>query len=331
MNVARHKRALPAFTLIELILAILILTLVVGAVHGTLRMGLTAYNLGQSEMELYQSARVGLNRASDQLRSALSPLSFWRPSDQIVMDMTWEQMQSLFENGEMVEEEEPGAIQFLGTANDVTFARKVFGGSSDKYFDIQEVRLYADKDREELRLEVVRSLLDIKVASWYFAYRYKINLNGQIVLDRSGTPRRVRGVASPDEPYLEDFIGDVGVDGRFMAIASGIKAVEFGYYDGENWTTSWNSREIIEIPLRPLSRDRTDNYIPGLDFLRQERGLPVAVSVTFTLENGDKLGVRLDIPAGNLNHQGLRGEPRGETPTARPGVRMFRRFLRRRV
>lgn len=324
-----HTDALQAFTLVELVLAILILALVVGAVHGTLRMGLTAYEVGQAEMELYQSARVGLNRAADLLRGALSPLSFWRPSDQIVVDMTWEQIRYQLESGELVEEEEPGAIQLLGTAEDVTFARKVFGGSSDKNFDIQEVRLFVDTDREELRLEVVRSLLEVKVASWYFKYLYQTQLNGQIVTDHTGEARRVRHPASPDEPYLQDFLGDVGLDGRSMPIASGIQAIEFTYYDGENWVTSWNSREIIQIPLRPLSRDGPANFDPELDFLRQEKGLPAAVSMTLTLVNGDKLAARVDIPAGNLNHLGIHGAPRRETATARP--MMFRRILRRRL
>ena len=331
MNDTRPNRALPAFTLVELVLAVLILALVVGAVHGTLHAGLTAYSAGQADMELYQSARVGLNRVTDQLRSALSPLSFWRPTDQIMDDMPWEQVRYLVESGQMLEEEEPGPIQFLGTGEDVTFARKVFGGSSDKYFDIQEVRLYLDPEREQIRLELVKSLLDIKVASWYFAYLYQVDLKGQVVMDRTGKARRVRQFTSPDEPYLDEFIGDVGLDGRSMPIASGVEGVEFAYYDGESWSTSWNSREIIRIPMQPLSRGQAYEFDPGLDFLHQEKGLPAAVSVTFALKNSEKLGVRVDIPAGNLNHLGLSAVPRGETPTARGGMRMFRRVLRRRL
>ncbi len=337
MQCDRTMKRPAGFTLIELILGVMILTLVVGAVHGTLKMGMTAYSIGQAEMELYQGVRVGLNRVADLLRGALSPSAFWRPGDQIVPRLMWEEMRYFLETGEMVEEDEPGPIQFSGTSDEVIFARKVFGGTSDKIFDIQEIRIYLDDDRQELRLELVKSLLDIKIASWYFAYLYDTDLSGQIIMGPGGEPRRVRRLTHPGEPPLDDFVGDVGMDGRSMPLVPGIKEVEFSYFDGEGWHSSWDSREIVEIPLMPFGPSRDRQFDPELDVIRQEKGLPAAVSITFTLENNETLGVKVDVPAGGLNHLLPSGKPppragaAGESPVARPGGMMFRRSLRRSI
>ena len=335
MQFMQRKTYRRGFTLIELILGIMILALVVGAVHGTLKMGMTAYSIGLEEMELYQGVRVGLNRVADLLRGALSPQAFWRPGDQILPSMVWEEMRYFIETGEVVEEDEPGPIQFLGSKNEVIFARKVFGGTSNKVFDIQEIRIYLDEDRCELRLEIVKSLLDIKVAAWYFAYLYETDLSGQIVMGPGGQPMRVRRRNRPDEPPLEDFLGDVGVDGRSMPLVPGIKEVEFSYFDGESWFGTWDSREIIEIPLMPFGGTRDREFDPQLDVIRQERGLPAAVSITFTLENNEKVGVKVDVPAGGLNHLLPSGKPpprpTAESPVAQPGGMMFRRSLRRSI
>ncbi|MFH1737858.1 MAG: prepilin-type N-terminal cleavage/methylation domain-containing protein [bacterium] len=335
----KYKKSPAGFTLVELMLGIMILAVVVGAIQGTMRMGLAAYTAGEADMELYQSVRIGLNRVCDQLRSALSLSAFWRPADQIEMQMTWGQGSEQVRYGNAIEEEEQGKIQFIGSANEVIFARKVYGGTSNRDFDIQEVRLYVDSKRNQLRMELVRSLMDIKVASWYFAYLYQTKLSGQILVDQDSKVHRIRQLSSPIEPPLQDFVGDTGEDGRSFAIAEGMKSVEFSYYDGEKWGKSWNSNEILSIPLTPAGRDRTDQLDPMVDYIRQEEGLPAAVEITFILKNGDRIGTQVDIPGGSLNHLGISGVPLNESGTARPdaspgrrpGAQMYRRILRRRI
>ncbi|HOE11751.1 MAG TPA: prepilin-type N-terminal cleavage/methylation domain-containing protein [bacterium] len=338
----KHIWKRPAFTLVELMLAILILAVVVGAIQGTMQMGFTAYRKGQQDMELYQSARIGLNRLIDEMRGALSSTAFWRPNAEIRETMTWEQAMELVRFGNAVEEDEPGPIQFIGSSDEVTFARKVYGGTSNRDFDLQEVRFYVDSSKNQLRMEIIRSLLEIKIASWYFAYLFETKLNAEILIDQAGRAHRIRQLSSPDEPPLEQFIGDTGMDGRTMPIAYGIKEIQFRYSDGELWTDDWDSTEYIQIPLIPMNRNDTYYENPEDEFMHQEKGIPSAVAIKLVLANGAKLEVQVDIPAGSLNHLGIRDRqgdlargPQVESGTAQPGERrgpqMYRRMLRRRI
>ncbi|HPA45781.1 MAG TPA: prepilin-type N-terminal cleavage/methylation domain-containing protein [bacterium] len=338
----KHIRRRPAFTLVELMLAVLILAVVVGAIQGTMQMGFTAYRKGQQDMELYQSARIGLNRLIDEIRGALSPTAFWRPGAEIKETMTWEQAMELVRFGNAVEEDEPGPIQFIGSSDEVTFARKVYGGTSNRDFDLQEVRFSVDSSKNQLRMEIIQSLLEIKIASWYFAYLFQTKLNAEILIDQAGQAHRIRQISSPNEPAMKQFIGDAGMDGRSLPIAYGIKEVEFRYSDGEQWTEDWDSTEYIRIPLIPMNRDDTYYENPEDDFMHQEKGLPSAMEIKLVLANGAKLEVQIDIPAGSLNHLGIRDRqrdlargPQAESGTAQPGERrgaqMYRRMLRRRI
>ncbi len=56
------------FTLIELIIAVLIATLVVSAVYGSFQAGLNSWKNAQFKIELYQNARVAMEQMSKEIR-----------------------------------------------------------------------------------------------------------------------------------------------------------------------------------------------------------------------------------------------------------------------
>jgi len=62
--------SLSGFTLIELMIAVLMATLIVGALYGSFRAGLDSWEKGQFKSELCQNARIALEQMSREIRGA---------------------------------------------------------------------------------------------------------------------------------------------------------------------------------------------------------------------------------------------------------------------
>ena len=287
------------FTLIEIVLAITILALVMMSVFGVMQVGISATDSGQAAMEQYQSARIGLRQITEELRYALSPNSFWRPMDTF-KDVPLEFAMTTFDRP-MVEEEDPGAIRFMGASDSVLFVRKVYKLGQYPPFDLEECQIYVDSNNN-LVLEVVRSLLTVKQASWFFQYEFKVNLNG-IVFPGSGSSRvRFREIGDMEPMPLMEYIGDAGFIGRKHLIAERIKEIRFQYTDGEGWSGTWDSQQLIQ-------QNRISPDSPNFNRLEHtqliERGPPQIVEIEMELLNGDTLVTAIDIPAGNMQKQGI--------------------------
>ncbi len=282
------------FTLVEMLLGMTILALVLGSVFAAMQAGMDAFERGQRAMELYQNGRIGLRQVSEELRFALAADAFWRPEDSIEF-YDPDQMHFILEESqrEMIREHDPGAIRFRGKKNSVLFVRKKYQMGLNPPFDLQECRLHVEDGR--LVLDILRSLLSVKQASWFFASLFDTNLAGTVISDQ-GQPIRYREV-SPEEPMpLTEFIGSYGRLERRHVIAEGIDSISFRYSRGERWQSSWDSQKIIS---ENLISPQSPNFDPHKDVRLREIGLPAIVQITLELENGEILTTASDIPAGN--------------------------------
>ncbi len=319
-----HKQA---FTLIELLLGMTILALVIGSVYTGMKVGMDAYIRGQYTMELYQTARIGLRHITDELRFALSAEAFWRPQD-MYRQISYEELMSMFGGRPIIQEEDPGAIRFLGESDSVLYVRKVY--QLDKYppFDLQECRIYVDKQDQLLVLEIVRSLLAVKQASWFYRYEFQINLAGQVI-PAAGGRMRFREAGLMGEPPLREYIGDTGMINQKYLIAEGVKSIKFRYSSGSDWSSNWDSQTLVtEYRISPQS----PNFNQLSDVFVHEKGPPQMVEISLELENRDTITTAANIPAGNMRETG-RGnfgrsqrapapaQPRNETPAAVPAAR----------
>lgn len=286
------------FTLIEIVLAMTIMALVMVSVFSILQTGMGAYQQGQAGMDLYQSGRIGLQKVSEELRFALSPYAFWRPEDTFVLS-TLDDAMARF-NGMAIQEEDPGAIRFMGEGNSVLFVRKVYQLGKPLPFDLQECQIFVEND--ELILEVVRSLLMVKQATWFFQYEFEVNLAGQVLPDGAGGRVRLRQIGPYGEPPLIDYIGDYGYDGRRYLLAKGVKSIQFRYTDGEGWKNSWDSTQVI---IQNRISPQSPNFNQQADSIITEKGPPQVVEITLELTNGDTFATAADVPAGNMQRRGL--------------------------
>lgn len=298
-----HKNA---FTLIELLLGMTILSLVIGSVFTALQVSIDAFERGQQNMEQYQSGRIALREVSEELRFALSADAFWRPQDNFKAEMSYEQFMETMAmaNGNFVQEVDPGAIRFIGDKSSVLFVRKVYQLGMQPPFDLQECRIYVTEN-SNLVLEIMRSLLQVKQATWLFRTVFDVNLGGQVISDR-GQPVRFREINNPDEIPLPVFIGNYGSINHQYLIAEGINSIDFRYTNGENWSSNWNSQEIItDYRVTPDS----PNFNPQRDMLMREKGLPSIVQISLELENNEMLNTAVDVPAGYMRDTGLYNQP----------------------
>ena len=111
------------FTLLELLVAIMIFTMVMATLYMVLEAGVGSFDRGQESMEIYQGARIGVARMGKDLRKAISPESPWSNQEYVKDD---NQAQRFDEFGDPIEsEEEENDIIFQGDETSVTFVVEV--------------------------------------------------------------------------------------------------------------------------------------------------------------------------------------------------------------
>jgi len=309
MSCKQRTNANAGFTLIEILLAMTIVSLVMVSIFNIVSVGLQTFTAGTQSMEDYQSGRIAMRDVTEELRFALSPKAFWRPDDSIEQ-IPIEQLATRFTRP-MIQERDPGAIRFIGSGDNVLFVRKRVKPSGNPPFDLEECRIFVDR-HQNLVLQVERSLIMVKRATWFFQELFEVNLNGFVVPNAGpgGGNMRLREVGPHGEPPLEQFVGNYGVVDRRYLLAEDIKEITFRYNDGSSgWQQSWDSQEII--PITRVS-PQSESFNPVEDMQYVEKGPPRVVEITLTLHNDDTLVTAADIPAGNMHSmQGVFFGPTG--------------------
>ncbi len=316
-----RRSSQSGFTLLELVLASMLLAMVVASVFITMNAGMAALRSGNENLELYQDVRIGIARLQTQLRNAISPESQWKPNNQYQDD------ESLVNFGMLVEDEEQGNIVFKGSEKEVSFARKAFTvlqavekadeDAPPPSLDIQEVRVFHDSDKKQIKFETVRHLTEVRLAVWFYAQEYEMNLEGIVVGGQNPSTRvRYRQVRSEDEYLLEDLAGDVGWDGAQVVYMNNIKQFKLSYFGEDGWVNTWDSRQVIQEQIQ-RSEVRDIKNADGIYY--REKGLPTAVAMVFELTNGQQMATMVDIPASSLNQASAEDIFRGRTSTTITG------------
>jgi len=212
------------FTLIEVMVATVILSLVMGSLVMTFQTAMKAYSLGMGHAESEQTARFVMNQIVDDLRNLFyKPASQYnvvrRQREQMIEQQIKQALQSGMTEAEISEE---FALEDLGPEIDLSFRGEDNGDSDDLTF----VRLQHLTRREDRKMwglarvryaieggELVRSLDDVLAPE----------------VDDNGNE-----IPKPVEPVKE-------------RLARGVEGfdVKYGYYYGGEWYSApdWNSNE----------------------------------------------------------------------------------------
>lgn len=212
------------FTLIEVMVAMVILSLVMGSLVMTFQTAMKAYSLGIGHAESEQTARFVMNQIVDDLRNLYykSPSQYnvvRRQREQMIEQQVKQALQSGMSEAEISEEL---ALEDLGPEIDLTFRGQDNGESDDLTF-IRSQHLTRREDRKMWGLarvryaieggELVRSLDDVLAPE----------------VDDNGNE-----IPKPVEPVAE-------------RMARGVEGfdVKYGYYYAGEWysATDWDSNE----------------------------------------------------------------------------------------
>jgi prepilin-type N-terminal cleavage/methylation domain-containing protein len=266
------------FTLLELLLAITIFTMVIGTVYFTLRAGVDSFHHGRESMELYQNVRIGLNRVAKDVRRALSPESPWSNLAEKERQGIVEPVNVNPDDPYYEEEKEENDIIFKGDSRQMTFVVPEFIRDGELPYDLREVRYSVNSEEKMLVRETTRSIIKERMVDWR-AFR-----------SENETDYRL---SNQMEANFEAFTEE---------IVDRITDLELRYFNGEEWQDSWDSNDFVEDDSY-YSDYADDSDLDGrLEDEEPERvGLPYAVEITFYLENGDTAMLVTEIPAKDVD------------------------------
>lgn len=262
-----------AFTLLEVLVALFIFTLLGGSIYLVIRSSADAYRRGNATMEVYQSVRVGMDRMLTDLRRAVSPESIWND----MLEDEEEQLDEFIDRASGLEEqviEKQRDIMFQGMVSSVRFVTEDLLPRGERAFDLREVVYRVDSQNALLLKEIRDSIIRRRLNQ----YRAEQTINE--------SEYRIT--------YPEDF--EFYGEADRMVIANNVVALTLAYFDGKDWRETWDSEEILpeyncaDLPEEECPEGPKEKY-----------GLPDAVAVTMVLTNGDTLSAITEIPARDLD------------------------------
>ena len=263
------------FTLVELLTALMIFTLVSASIYMVIHASVRAFRHGNRSMEIHQSVRVGTEKFVRDLRRAVSPQSIWNnmpETDEEEMDRMIDDASGL---DDYYDQEDEVYIFFRGSTSDVSFVVEDLVPEGERRFDLRHVGYTVDEDEQVL----VKELRDSVV-------RWQLN-DSRAQLSENETEYRA---GHPD-----DFTWD-GQSDR-LVISNNIAGMTLAYFDGETWRDNWDSEEVLE-------QDQDYGCPEGEDCPEEEKeklGLPDAVAISLVLTNGGVVQSITEIPARDLD------------------------------
>ncbi|QDT87450.1 prepilin-type N-terminal cleavage/methylation domain-containing protein [Gimesia chilikensis] len=242
-----HMVRLPGFTLLEVILAIGLTSLLLAAIYSALDLYWKYTTLGHRQVEQAQIARAVFQKISHDLHCVTYRL-----------ETAEEETEGTSSSDSEAEETETVEIQVTSTDDAYT------SGNIGVYGDSQSLVLHTSRPaRQPLLLSSnsgattapsVRS--DLLSVSYFLAVAGAGGLQGAAgdqFRNTSGSGEDVQGVARLEGDRLSMSMADQAADLEQMAsqselLAPEISSLQFQYFDGTDWLELWDSTEYGTIP-----------------------------------------------------------------------------------
>lgn len=278
-------RQQAGFTLLEILLAIAIFSMVVGTVYMVLSSSMRSYESGQESIALFQNARAALRSMEVDLRRAVSPAETnWNIMYEDPLEESLEEDEYYEEEPEPEQEEK---IIFKGTQSDVRFVMADFVPGGEPPWDLSEVRYYVNSEKEQLIRETTRSVVEFNMMEWRLARVMNEN-ESEFGYELQLRQEELR--AEPPE--------------RVLVMAGRIKEMKLRYSNGNKWENSWDSQAAIEDPRERRQEEGDEDQVTEQqpeDQRIYKKGLPTLVEVTLTLSNNTKVRSTTEISAAGKN------------------------------
>jgi len=120
-------KTIKAFTLIELMIAMVIFSIILGAIYSVLNMGRTSYYTGDAQIAVQQEARKAMDKMTREIREASSvnlsdDYPFLIQANRIKYEVNSGQLQKIIEGGSTtVLANDVGNVQFTLIGGDIVY------------------------------------------------------------------------------------------------------------------------------------------------------------------------------------------------------------------
>ncbi len=245
-----------AFTLLEVILALSLSSLVMVAIGVAIDVQLRLLDTGRMQVEEAQLARALLSRMADDLRSTVlyDPMDIEALLTGVVAMPSEEELAALLEGGDLeAEEEEPD----MDMATRTSSIPGLFGNDHMLQIDISRLpRL----DEYEGLLDAGNEMLDDQACDVKTVTYYVVQNDPSMAAYatdefevRSGLVRIERNRATlawevGQDVGLDDRLS-YGVDLEAEPIAPEVVGIQFAYFDGQEWFEEWDSILLGGLPV----------------------------------------------------------------------------------
>ncbi|MBN2579940.1 MAG: prepilin-type N-terminal cleavage/methylation domain-containing protein [Pirellulales bacterium] len=298
-----------AFTLLEVILALALSVLVLAAIGFAISAHLRFFNAGRTGVEEAQLARAILSRIADDLRNAVP---YQSSSSSAATSTTTaassssasedEAASNPFEGNEEPGETEAGATEptqeTTVASDDLSTAAPentpgLYGNAEQLELDVSRLprrdQLYWSLQGDEEINSWDRPLGDVKNVV-YFVRHGEMDLTPPTLSvdpaleQRPGLYRREMDRAAA--LYAAQRGGQATLDQAAELMAPEVEALEFRYFDGQEWLDYWDSSVLeglplaVEIRLKLIRRPVTSRQAPTSVIYRQVVHLPTAQPAT---------------------------------------------------
>lgn len=285
----------PAFTLLEVLMALGLTTLLVAAVYKALDLHWSYQTAGREQVERSQVARAILQRMTSDLKSIV----FIEPEEDV---------------GTSEEDDETDATEVDDTTSDDPLEGTTIGltGTTDKLQILvsKPTRMVTGNFSGEVD-DVLTIAGQLKTVSYFLADTGGGGLQGAVANLSTTTPANsigVQGLARLEAERAAVDFADQQMDLNGLAqsaqvLAHEVVSLQFKYFDGVNWLDAWDSSAYVEKSVE----GELEEVIAGL---------PQAVEITLGLRNEEdtdpgvadqtyRLVVSLPIAKKNVDAVGL--------------------------
>jgi type II secretory pathway pseudopilin PulG len=243
---ASNRSGRPAYTLIELLLALGLSVVVVTAIAMAIQIYLVALAKQQAVVERKQVARSLLAMIENDLRAAIQ----YKANDYSGLDNLL-QTQMLMMSGRASEEGEEAEPEPLHVEEDVAFRPTMLGSESVIMIDISRLpRLDQYNPLIASDEATVQSPSDVKSLA-YFVSLTDGGVETSIEFAETKAPGGL--YRREIDRAVAEFMGDTSLlsspDNYTKLIAHEVAQISFRYWDGEAWQTEWDSAENGGFPV----------------------------------------------------------------------------------
>lgn len=250
MNARRTKipRNRSAYTLLELLLALGLSVIVVGAIGAAIQLYLVALGRQQAKIERKQIARSVITMIANDLRAGIQ----YKATDFSALENLVASQQMMIqgpppEEGE--EEEEPQDSGII-VEEEVSFRPTLLGADNVVMMDISRLPRLDQYNPMVATLESsVQSPSDVKSLAYFVSLRD----GGMQTQVQFGQPKAPGGLYRREiDRAVAAYMGDYDLisnpDQYTKLIASEIAQISFRYFDGEEWQSEWDAAENGGFP-----------------------------------------------------------------------------------